>query len=255
MRSEYTRHLECVRGAAPIGLAHQRLATKMTGKQKMKILIVEDQRRVGSFVERAFAEHNYVTRLVGSCAAAWDAITEDTYDAIVLDLHLPDGDGLELLKEWRTKAIVTPILILSARDAVEDRIKGLNLGADDYLPKPFSVDELIARVRSLIRRNSSVRSTVLVHGPIRLDLVSHVVTRDGERVELTNREYELLELFLHNPTRLLTRTFIAERVWETDYDLETNLIDVYVRRLRRKLEVQPDRPVIRTVRGSGYQLV
>src|SRR5208283_2623844 len=123
--------------------------------------------------------------------------------------------------------------------AVEDRINGLNLGADDYLPKPFSVDELVARVRSLLRRRSATKTTVLSHGSIRLDLVSHVVTRDGEKVELTSREFALLELFLQNPTRLLTRTFISEKVWEASYDLETNLIDVYIRRLRRKLETSP----------------
>ena len=226
---------------------------KKTQQYEMKILIVEDQRRVGSFVEKAFSEQNYATHLVGSCAAAWNAISEESYDVIVLDLGLPDGDGLNLLREWRERTIETPILILSARDSVEDRIQGLNLGADDYLPKPFSVDELVARVRSLIRRRTATKTTVLVHGPIRLDLISHVVTRGGEKIELTSREYALLELFLHNPSRLLTRTFIAEKVWETDYDLETNLIDVYVRRLRRKLEISPDRPVIKTVRGSGYQ--
>ncbi len=208
---------------------------------------------MGRFVEKAFAEQNYVAFLAGSCAAARDAVAEAPYDVVVLDLGLPDGDGLELLREWRSNGFETPILILSARDAVEDRIHGLNLGADDYLPKPFSVDELIARVRSLLRRHSPTKSTVLTHGAIRLDLVSHAVTREGEKIDLTSREFALLELFLQNPNRLLTRTYIAEKVWETSYDLETNLIDVYVRRLRRKLEISPDRPVIRTVRGSGYQ--
>jgi DNA-binding response OmpR family regulator len=220
----------------------------------MKILIVEDQRKVGHFVEKALTEQNYTASLAGSCAAARDALAESPYDVVVLDLGLPDGDGLELLKEWRESGFDTPVLILSARDAVEDRISGLNLGADDYLPKPFSVDELIARIRSLLRRHSTSKMTVLVHGPIRLDLVSHTVTCEGKRVLLTSREFALLELFLQNANRLLTRTFIAEKVWEASYDMETNLIDVYVRRLRKKLEISPDRPLIKTVRGSGYQL-
>jgi DNA-binding response OmpR family regulator len=220
----------------------------------MKILIVEDQRKVGNFVEKALAEQNYTARVAISCAAARDALAESPYDVVVVDLSLPDGDGLDLLREWRESGFNSPILILSARDAVEDRISGLNLGADDYLPKPFSVDELIARIRSLLRRHSPSKTTVLLHGPIRLDLVSHIVTCDGKKVDLTNREFSLLELFLQNPSRLLTRTFIAEKVWEASYELETNLIDVYVRRLRRKLETAPDRPLIKTVRGSGYQL-
>jgi DNA-binding response OmpR family regulator len=218
----------------------------------MKILIVEDQRRVGRFVEKALAEQNYLARVAGSCAAARDAMAESPYDVVVLDLGLPDGDGLELLREWRESGCTTPILILSARDAVEDRIRGLNLGADDYLPKPFSINELVARIRSLLRRQSAAKTTVLVHGLIRLDLLSHTATSDGRKVDLTSREFALLELFLLNPNRLLTRTFIAEKVWEASYDLETNLIDVYVRRLRRKFESSPDRPLIKTVRGSGY---
>jgi DNA-binding response OmpR family regulator len=220
----------------------------------MKILIVEDKRRVGRLLEKALAEQNYVARWADSCAAARNALAESPYDVLVLDLGLPDGDGLELLREWRQTGIETPVLIISARDAVEDRIQGLNLGADDYLPKPFSVDELIARVRSLLRRQSPSKTTLLTSGPIRLDLVSHTVTCDGMKVELTNREFALLELFLQNPNRLLTRTFIAERVWDASYDLETNLIDVYIRRLRRKLETKPHRPLFKTVRGSGYQL-
>jgi DNA-binding response OmpR family regulator len=221
----------------------------------MKILIVEDERRVGRFVERALLEQTYTVRLVDTAAGARDALAESPFDAIVLDLGLPDGGGLELLHEWRASGFNEPVLILSARDAVGDRIRGLNLGADDYLPKPFSIDELLARLRSLLRRHTSaVRSTTLRHRDVQLDLLSRTATLRGQRVELTSREFALLELFLQNPRRVLTRTFIAEKIWEASYDLETNLIDVYVRRLRQKFESAGGEPFIRTVRGTGYQL-
>ena len=222
----------------------------------MKILVVENERKVGQFVERALAEQTYTARLVGTCAEARDALAESPYDAVVLDLGLPDGDGLDLLREWRTSGFDEPVLILSARDAVQDRIRGLNLGADDYLPKPFSVEELLARLRSLLRRRGAGGrvATVLEHRGVRLDLLARTVTREGERLEFTGRELALLELFLQNPNRVLTRTLIAEKVWEASYDMETNLIDVYVRRLRRKLEPPGGEPFIRTIRGTGYQL-
>lgn len=221
----------------------------------MKILVVEDERKVAAFVAQALAEQAYATRVAGSCAAARIALSEEPFDAVVLDLGLPDGDGLDLLAEWRAAGFNEPVLILSARDAVSDRIAGLNLGADDYLPKPFSVDELVARVRSLLRRQAGTKSTVLTHRRLRLDLLARELRREGQPVELTTREFALAELFLQNPGRVLTRTLIAEKVWEASYDLETNLIDVYVRRLRAKLESPDQPPLIRTVRGTGYQLL
>jgi two-component system copper resistance phosphate regulon response regulator CusR len=221
----------------------------------MKILVVEDERKVAAFVAQALAEQAYTTRVVGSCAAARDALAESPCDAVVLDLGLPDGDGLDLLAEWRAAGFNEPVLILSARDAVADRITGLNRGADDYLPKPFSVDELLARVRSLLRRQAGSKATVLQHRYLRLDLLARELRADGVAVELTSKEFALAELFLQSPGRVLTRTLIAEKVWEASYDLETNLIDVYVRRLRTKLEKPGQPPLIKTVRGTGYQLV
>lgn len=221
----------------------------------MKILVVEDDRRLAQFIERALAEQAYTVRRVATCAAARDALAESPYDATVLDLGLPDGDGLELLREWRSAGFGEPVLILSARDAVEDRIRGLNLGADDYLAKPFSVDELIARLRSLLRRHAGgQKATVLEHRGIRVDLLARTVMQDGAPVTVTTREFALLELFLQQQGRVLTRTLIAEKVWDAPYDLSTNLIDVYVRRLRSKLERPGGAALIRTVRGTGYQL-
>ncbi len=220
----------------------------------MKVLIVEDERKLGRFVEQALTEHGHTVRLAARCAEARDALAETHYAAVILDLGLPDGDGLALLREWRAAGFNEPVLILSARDAVQDRIAGLNLGADDYLPKPFSLDELLARMRALLRRQGATKGTVLEHAGVRMDLLARTVAVDGRPVELTAREFALLELFLQNRGRVLTRTLIGERIWEASYDMETNLIDVYVRRLRQKLGATEERPLIKTVRGTGYQL-
>jgi DNA-binding response OmpR family regulator len=222
----------------------------------MRILVVEDERKVGQFVVQALKEQSYATSLVGTVAAAHDALAESSYDATILDLGLPDGDGLELLKEWRQNGFTEPVLILSARDSVTDRVGGLNLGADDYLPKPFSVEELLARLRSLMRRGSGMAQvTMLERNGLKLDLLARELKVKGEPMELTNREFALLELFMLNPGRALTRTLIAEKVWEASYDMETNLIDVYVRRLRQKLEGVDGENYFKTMRGTGYKLL
>jgi DNA-binding response OmpR family regulator len=222
----------------------------------MKVLVVEDERKVGQFVKQALMELSYTCRLVGTAREARDALADTPYDVVILDLGLPDADGLDLLAEWRASGFNEPVLILSARDAVSDRIQGLNIGADDYLPKPFSVDELLARVRSLLRRQSGVaRVTQLERRGVTMDLLSRVVTCEGQAVELTSREFALLELFMQNAGRVLTRTLIAERIWEASYDMETNLIDVYLRRLRQKLPAVEGAVRFKTVRGSGYQLL
>ncbi|AOS44127.1 Transcriptional regulatory protein CusR [Lacunisphaera limnophila] len=220
----------------------------------MKVLIVEDERKVGRFIEQALTEQSHTAQLVGSCAAARDALAESGHDLVILDLGLPDGDGFDLLREWRSAGFNEPVLILSAREAVEDRIRGLNLGADDYLAKPFSLEELLARVRALLRRQTGAKATVLEHAGVRMDLLTRSVSTAAGPVALTSREFALLELFLQNKGRVLTRSLIAERIWEAHYDMETNLIDVYVRRLRQKLGATEEQPFIRTLRGTGYQL-
>ena len=221
----------------------------------MKVLIVEDQQRLGQFLERGLKECAYTAKWVGTCKDALDALAESPYDIIVLDLGLPDGDGIELLRRWRANGFNEPVLILSARDSVEDRIKGLDVGADDYLPKPFSFEELLARVRSLVRRQSTVKQVVLEHRGIRVDLLSHTVQLNGRPVDLTSREYALLEIFMQNPGRILTRTLISEKIWASNYDVDTNLLDVYMSRLRSKLEAASGRTLFKTVRGVGYQLL
>jgi DNA-binding response OmpR family regulator len=220
----------------------------------MKVLIVEDQRKLGALLKQGLAEAGYAVGCVASCAAARDALCECSYDAIVLDLGLPDGDGLNLLHQWRKSGFNEPVIILSARNSVQDRIKGLDFGADDYLPKPFSLQELLARLRSLLRRHSNVKDTVLEHRGLRLDLVGRTLHFNGNPVELTSRELALLEIFMQNPGRILTRTLICERVWSTPGEVDANLLDVYMSKLRTKFDIEGEKPLFKTVRGVGYKL-
>ncbi len=221
----------------------------------MRILIVEDEPRVGQFVERGLEQVAYTPTWVRSCQQAEARLAQGSFDAVILDLSLPDGNGLDLLRRWRVTGCKAPIMILSARDAVQDRITGLNLGADDYLAKPFSFEELLARVRSLLRRSGGEKTTVFEHRGLRLDLLSRTLLYSGQSIELTSREFALMELFMQNPGRVLTRTMIAEKVWNSYYDADTNLLDVYMRRLRLKLETAGGSPWFKTLRGVGYQLL
>jgi DNA-binding response OmpR family regulator len=206
-------------------------------------------------LKQALLERAYTVTWVRCCSEARDALCESNHDAIILDLGLPDGDGLELLRQWRRAGFNEPVLILTARDAVEDRIKGLDIGADDYLSKPFSIEELLARLRSLLRRQSAVKEAVLEHRGIKLDLVGHTVHVGGAPMDLTGREFALLEIFMQNVGRILTRKMICEKCWSSHYDNEANLLDVYMSRLRSKFESVPGPPLFKTLRGVGYQLL
>jgi DNA-binding response OmpR family regulator len=222
----------------------------------MKILLVEDDRKIGQFVKKGLEEVSYTPVWVRTAGEAREAVLQSKFDVIILDIGLPDGNGLQLLTDWREKKIATQVLILSARHEVDDKIAGLNLGADDYLTKPFSFGELLARLRSLVRRHASQKKTVLEHRGIRLDLLAREITFDHAPVQLTQREFALLELFLNHPARVLTRTQIAEKIWDCHFDMETNLVDVYVAKLRGKLRRPNEKePLIQSVRGVGYKLV
>lgn len=221
----------------------------------MKVLIIEDQAKLGQFLKRGLTEQGWTATWVQNAAKAQDALCETKYDVIVLDLMLPDRDGIELLREWRKYGFNEPVLILSARNAVKDRIEGLEVGADDYLAKPFSLEELVARIRAIGRRHAAHKEMVLQHGDLKLDLLARSVTLAGQPVVLTARELALLEVFLQNVGRVLTRSLLMEKVWEAHYDVDPNLLDVYMSRLRSKLDPLTKKPLFETIRGIGYKMV
>lgn len=221
----------------------------------MRLLVVEDQRQLGEFLKAGLTEQSFSVTWARSCAEARTALCEDTFGAIVLDLGLPDGDGLDVLREWRSNGFIEPVLILSARDSVHDRIKGLDVGADDYLAKPFSFEELLARLRALLRRQSAIKTALLQHHDITLDTVSRTVRVKDTVLELTAREFSVLEVFMQNPGRIVTRSMICETIWSSNFENDANLLDVYMSRLRARLEGPLGRPAFKTLRGVGYQLL
>jgi DNA-binding response OmpR family regulator len=220
----------------------------------MRILVVEDEAKVGSFIRRALEEESYAVDLCEDGAEGLDLALAGTYDLIVLDVMLPRLSGLEILQRLRKEKINTPVLILTARAQLEQRVKGLDAGADDYLTKPFAIEELLARVRVLLRRGIGESAGLLQVEDVVLNPATREVTRGGQRLDLTTKEYALLEYFMRNPGRILTRPMIAEHVWNLDFDTFTNVIDVYVNYLRNKVDRGRERKLIQTVRGSGYVL-
>lgn len=220
----------------------------------MRILVVEDETAIASFITQGLAEAGYAVDLAtdGSEALYWVSIAE--YDAIILDLMLPDTDGLAVCAAFRERGIATPVLMVTARDAIDDRVAGLDSGADDYLVKPFAFAELLARLRALLRREPVFRGTVLQIGDLTLDTVTHAVRRGDQPITLTTKEYSLLEFLMRHPNQTLTRTAIAEHVWNYDFDNVSNLIDVHIFGLRRKLDDAYPIKLLHTVRGVGYRL-
>jgi DNA-binding response OmpR family regulator len=222
----------------------------------MRILIVEDEKRLAQFLKKGFEAESMAVDIAQDGDEGATLGREGDYDAIVLDLMLPGKDGLSVLREIRSAGKPTPILILSARGDVEDRIRGLNLGADDYLPKPFAFAEVLARVRALLRRQSADgdRGSVLRADDLSVDLLSRKATRGGREIELTNKEFQLLEYLLRSKNRVLSRVLIIEHIWDMQFDGGTNVVDVVINRLRRKIDDGARHPLIRTVRGVGYVL-
>jgi len=220
----------------------------------MRILVIEDEEKVASFIKRGLEEERYAVDLATDGADGLALAELAPYDVIVLDLMLPGMDGFQILKHLRSEGVATPVLILTARDAVDDKIRGLDLGADDYLTKPFAFAELLARVRALLRRGQPQASPVLTVADLTLDPAARKVTRGDQRIELTAKEYALLEYLMRHRGRVLTRTMISEHVWDQTFDSYTNVIDVYVNYLRKKVDQGFEPKLIHTVRGVGYTL-
>lgn len=219
----------------------------------MRVLVVEDERKMASFIRRALEAESFAVDVVHSGEDAMPALLATRFDAVVLDIMLPGRDGLSVLRELRKRRNHVPVLLLSARGQVEERIDGLNAGADDYLPKPFALGELAARVRALSRRASpETRPTVLSLANLTVDTISREIKRDDRRIDLSVREYRLLEFLLSSQGRVCGRMQILERVWDYHFDPGTNLVDVYIRRLRDKLDADFEPKLLHTVRGVGY---
>jgi two-component system copper resistance phosphate regulon response regulator CusR len=219
----------------------------------MRILVVEDEKRIADFLGRGLESAGYAVDVASDGGTAVSMVHATDYDLIILDLMLPDMDGLAVLEKIRNRKTNPPVLILSARGAVDDRVKGLELGADDYLVKPFAFVELLARVRVLLRRGQPTPEKLQV-GELHLDCIRRKVTRSGENVDLAPKEFSILEYMMRNRGRPLSRTMIVEHVWDMDYDGLTNIVDVYIRHLRSKIDDKWPVKLIHTVRGIGYML-
>ncbi len=218
----------------------------------MRILLVEDEPRVARFIAKGLREQSYAVDIASDGEAALYKIGIDDYDLIVLDVMIPLRDGFDVCRELRREGVTTPVLMLTARDAVNDRVAGLDAGADDYLSKPFDFKELLARLRALLRRRESLRTESLQVDDLTINTTNHTVERSGRNISLTAKEYSLLEFFALNAGKLVGRDEIGRHVWDENFDPFSNVIDVYVRRLRKKIDEGSNRPLIHTRRREGY---
>lgn len=218
----------------------------------MRLLVVEDEKKVSSFIKKGLEEEGYSVDLAHDGKTGYQMAMDRVHDLIVLDINLPGMNGLSVLHELRRARVHTPVLLLTVRANIEDKVLGLDSGADDYLTKPFAFDELVARIRALLRRRTEAGQSVFQFADLVLDPAHRTVFRGDRQIDLTAKEYALLEYFMRNPGRVLTRTSIAEHVWDYDFDSATNIIDVYVNYLRKKIDADGAGKLIHTVRGVGY---
>ncbi len=220
----------------------------------MRILVLEDEKKIASFIKKGLDEQGYVSDITYDGNEAYHMASTYQYDALILDIMVPGRDGLSILNQLRSKNSSVPIIIITARTELNERLEGLNLGADDYISKPFYVEELIARLRNVLRRASNSAVNVLSICDLSIDISSRKVSRNNKPIMLTLREYSLLEYLMRSPGRVFTRTQIVEHVWESFFDSGTNLVDVYIRRLREKVDLPFNKKLLHTVRGIGYCL-
>ncbi len=218
----------------------------------MKILVIEDEKKVASFIMQGLQEEHYEVECANDGDEGLEMAIAGEYDGIILDLMMPKRDGISMLRELRARGMLTPVLILTAKGTIQDKITGLDSGADDYLAKPFHFEELTARVRSMLRRSTAEKSTHIKVSDLVLDTISRKAKRAGTDIELTTREYALLEYLMRNADRILSRSVITQHVWNYNFAVDSNLVDVYINRLRNKVEVNGNSRLIHSIRGVGY---
>jgi len=220
----------------------------------MRILVVEDEQKIATFVQKGLKEFGFAVDVIGRGDEALEIILDNPFDAVVLDIMLPGRDGLSILRALRKRSNAIPVLILTARGEISEKVEGLDLGADDYLAKPFAIEELAARLRALIRRQTGENLVRYRIQDLTLDVASRIACRGSRRIDLTGREFSLLECLMRAPGRVFTRTQLCQHVWEYQFDAGTNLVEVYIQRLRRKVDDSEPTKLIQTVRGAGYRI-